>query len=367
MQNYKLLTPGPLTTSKTVRQMMLEDRCTWDNDYKQLTQQIRQHLLKIAGVDEADYTSILLQGSGSYVVEAVLHTALTQDSQLLVISNGAYGERLLKMSDRMGASAITYQVPYNETPTVVELEDILRENPTITHVAMIHCETTTGILNPLEPIAKLVKQYNKTLIVDAMSSFGGVPIEVETLGIDYLISSANKCIQGVPGFGFVIVKREVLEATEGNAMSLSLDLYDQWKTMEVDGKWRFTSPTHVVAAFLQALKEHQEEGGVERRFERYQSNNQYVREQLEQLGFKAYVDELDQSPIITTFLHPNDNFSFEDFYQYMKDRGFVLYPGKLTEEDAFRIGNIGHVFKEDFVELCAHIKQYMERENNDKN
>ena len=278
---------------------------------------------------------------------------------MLIITNGAYGERIVKMAKYIGLKLQRYSVAYNEYPNEAELRNILEEDQDITHMIMVHCETTTGILNPIEMISKLSKEFGKTLIIDAMSSFGGMEINVPSLGIDYLISSANKCIQGVPGFGFVIAKVEKLLACEGNARSLSLDLYDQWKEMDKDGKWRYTSPTHVVAAFSKAIDELIEEGGIPARFLRYQNNNRILRERLGKIGFHAYITEEKQSPIITTFLFPNEQFNFEDFYSFVKERGYVIYPGKLTDADTFRIGNIGEIYEEDIQELCNIIEEYM--------
>jgi len=226
---------------------------------------------------------------------------------------------------------------------------------------MVHCETTTGILNPLEAIAAIACEYSKLFIVDAMSSFGGIEIKVQQLGIDYLISSANKCIQGVPGFCFVVAKIKSLMCSQGNSKSLALDLYDQWAHMDQDGKWRFTSPTHAVAAFSQALDELAAEGGVSVRTKRYQENNHLLRCKLQQLGIEAYIAEDVQSPIITTFLFPDTTFDFKDFYHYVKERGFVLYPGKLTDVDSFRIGNIGEIYEADIHSLCAIIEAYLRR------
>lgn len=359
MEEYKLLTPGPLTTSKSVKETMMKDRCTWDNDYKELTQQIRQDLLQLAQASDEDYTVILQQGSGSFVVESVLQTALSNTDHVLIISNGAYGKRIAQMAERIGKNYTHLALSFDKAPNIEEIEDVLNSNDAISHIAFVHCETTTGILNPLEDLSELAHRYNKKLIVDAMSSFGGVEINVDQLNIDYLISSANKCIQGVPGFGFVIAKTTTLAETEGNASSLALDLYDQWQVMDVDGKWRYTSPTHVVAAFKQAIDELHEEGGIKQRSERYHSNNRYMREALAQLGFKAYIDEEWQSPIITTYLYPNETFDFNHFYEAMKEKGFVLYPGKLMETPSFRIGNIGELYREDFETLVKHIREYM--------
>lgn len=359
MITYKLLTPGPLTTSAAVKAEMLFDRCTWDDEYKQITQKIRTQLLEIAAVSPAEYTAVLLQGSGSFGVEAVLTTVMKEQDKCLLIINGAYGERMVSMAKYMGISHAVYSVPYDQAPAAADMREILSKDKAITHIAMVHCETTTGILNPLEEVAALAKEYEKILIVDAMSSFGGIEINVQQLGIDYLISSANKCIQGVPGFCFVLAKLQPFLHCQGNARSLSLDLYDQWKHMDKDGKWRYTSPTHVVAAFSKALDELAAEGGVAARYNRYQENNRLLRQQLKTIGIEAYIKEELQSPIITTFRFPFEQFDFAGFYQYVKQRGFVLYPGKLTDVDTFRIGNIGEIYAEDIQQLCDIIEEYI--------
>jgi len=359
MMNYKLLTPGPLTTTPSVKEEMLVDRCTWDDSYKSITQKIRARLLELAGANPERYTAVLMQGSGTFAVESVMSSVISDQDKVLIATNGAYGERIVRMAQYIGLSHVEYRSDYDQYPDPSRIKAILDEDPGITHIAMVHCETTTGILNPIEPIAKLAAGYGKKLIVDAMSSFGGMEIDVPGLGISYLISSANKCIQGVPGFGFVIARRDELQDCEGVSRSLSLDLYDQWKGMDKDGKWRFTSPTHVVAAFSKALDELAMEGGVAARFERYRRNNRLLREKLEKSGFTAYLPEDKQSPIITTFLFPNEIFDFEVFYAYVKERGYVIYPGKLTDADTFRIGNIGEIYKEDIERLCDIIDQYM--------
>lgn len=356
----KLLTPGPLSTTKTVRAEMLEDRCTWDDDYKFITQKIRQQLLDLARLDIETYTAVLMQGSGSFTVESVLTSTVKETDKVLFITNGAYGERMVQMANTIGLHHLVYPVDYAKQPDVEKVRLYLEADETITHIAIVHCETTTGMLNPIEAVGKLAQQFGKTFIVDAMSSFGGVPIDMEACHIDYLISSANKCIQGVPGFGFVIAKQTALEKCEGVSRSVALDLYDQWKVMDIDGKWRFTSPTHVVAAFSQAIDELVEEGGIEKRFERYDRHNRTIREAFESFGFQAYIDEAVQSPIITTYLFPDKLFAFNDFYDMMKAEGFILYPGKLTEFDTFRVGNIGDLSDEDIAQLCQAVKKYME-------
>lgn len=358
--NYKLLTPGPLTTTDTVKKTMLFDHCTWDDDYKKITLEIREKLLKLAHVSEPEYTAVLMQGSGTFGVESVLTSVVGDEEKLLILANGAYGFRMADIAEHAGIAHEVYEVDYDEIPEANVVTKILEEDSEITHVAMVHSETTSGILNDIASISKVVKAAGKTMIVDAMSSFGGVDIEVGKLGIDFIISSANKCIQGVPGFSFIICKMDALLASVGKARSLSLDLYDQWKTMQADGKWRFTSPTHVVLAFAKALEELEEEGGIKARAKRYANNNKLLTKRLENLGFSTYVGSKNQGPIITTFFYPeNKNYTFEEMYQYIKERGYAIYPGKVTDAETFRIGNIGEIYEEDIEKVCDIIAQFL--------
>ena len=355
MKQYKLLTPGPLTTTDTVKQQMLFDHCTWDDDYKKITQEIRKSLLELAHVPEEEYAAVLMQGSGSFGVESVLTSVVGSGDELLICANGAYGERMADIEH------------YNKVPNAQKIAEMLDADPAITHVAMVHSETTSGILNDIEAVGRVVKERGRVFIVDAMSSFGGVDIPVKDWGIDFIISSANKCIQGVPGFSFIIARRDLLEESAGKARSLSLDLYDQWKTMEVDGKWRFTSPTHVVLAFAQAMKELEEEGGIEARSRRYTENNRLLIEKMGEMGIRPYIDSTHQGPIITTFFYPEKcHFTFSQMYEYIKDRGYAIYPGKVTEAETFRIGNIGEIYKEDIEKVCAIMKEFLEEYNHEE-
>ena len=361
MKRYKLLTPGPLTTTDSVKKEMLFDHCTWDNDYKQVTQEIRKGLLNLAHVDEDTYTAILMQGSGTFGVESVLTSSIGANDKLLIAANGAYGERMEDIARHAGISYVIYHQDYDKVPDAKVIEKMLEEDPKTTHVSMVHSETTPGILNDIESVTKVVKEKGRTMIVDAMSSFAGVDIKVGELGIDFLISSANKCIQGVPGLSFIIAKKEALMKTKGQARSLSLDLYDQWETMNKDGKWRFTSPTHVVLAFAQAMKELKQEGGIAARSKRYYENNRAIIQNFKEMGFETYIDEEHQGPIITTFLFPEDcNYTFKEMYEYIKDRGYAIYPGKVTQTATFRIGNIGEIYKEDVEKLCSIVKEFLE-------
>lgn len=362
---YKLLTPGPLTTTETVKEAMQIDRCTWDDDYKNMTQEIRTGLLKLAHADNGDYTTVLMQGSGTFGVESVLSSVISSTDKVLVLQNGAYSKRMVEMCDYHGIKYVVYEEDYAHVPDPAIVEDVLKSDGNITHISMVHSETTSGLLNDIAAIGELAKKYNKKFIVDAMSSFGGVDINVPELGITYLVSSANKCIQGVPGFSFIIANVSDLKQTKGISRSLSLDLYAQWETMEKDGgKWRFTSPTHVVAAFSQALKELAAEGGITARNARYTATNRALRKGMEELSFKAYIDEAHQGPIITTFFCPeNCKFTFAKMHAYLKDHGYVIYPGKLTDAETFRLGNIGEIYMDDVEKILGIFKDFVSAEN----
>ena len=360
MNTYKLLTPGPLTTTDTVKEEMLVDRCTWDDDYKAVTQKIRRQLLELAHVSEDDYTAVLMQGSGTFGVESVLTSVVGDQDKVLICSNGAYGKRMTDICTHSRIPFVHYAQDYDKVPDAAHMAQLLAQDSSITHVAMVHSETTSGILNDIQSVGKVVRDAGRTFIVDAMSSFGGVDIPVSDWGIDFLVSSANKCIQGVPGFSFILCRRDKLLSSEGKARSLSLDLLDQWKGMEKDGKWRFTSPTHVVLAFSKALDELEAEGGIPARHRRYAENNRLLIEKMRAMGFAPYIDGSRQGPIITTFFYPAGvPFQFSEFYTYIKERGYVLYPGKLTDADTFRVGNIGEIYPEDIEKLASIIAGFL--------
>lgn len=358
-RNYLLLTPGPLSTSETVRHAMLQDWCTWDKDYNEgIVTPLRHDLLAIAGLDEADYTTVLLQGSGTYCVEATIGATVRPEDKLLILANGAYGKRMAQIADYYKLNYVLVSLGETELVTGEVARKALEANPDVTHLSMVHSETTTGLLNPIEEVAEVIRGRGITFIVDAMSSFAGVPIDIKGLGIDFLVSSANKCIQGVPGFGFIIAKKDKMLATKGNARSLSLDIYAQWETMEKGhGKWRFTSPTHVVRAFYQAMQELKEEGGIEARHRRYVENHRTLVDGMRALGFQTLLSDDKQGCIITSFLYPSADFDFADFYNKLKGKGFVIYPGKISDADTFRIGNIGDIFPSDIKALLEAIRE----------
>lgn len=357
---YLLLTPGPLTTSTAVRAAMQRDYSTWDVDYNEIVQSIRDQLAGMA-VASGEATSVLMQGSGTFSVEATIASVLGADDELLVVNNGAYGARMVTICERLGVTHRQLDCGERRPPSPSEVTELLVENPGITHVAMVHCETTTGMLNPVAEIGEVVKDHGRYFLVDAMSSFGGVPLTLESIHADYLISSANKCIQGVPGFGFVISRPEQMREIAGRSRSLSLDIHDQWREMEEkNGKWRFTSPTHTVCAFAVALQELQAEGGVEARYQRYQKNQQLLVDGMRQLGFHPLLPEEWHSAVITAFYDPCPDFDFQEFYDQLKAHRFVIYPGKVTDAPTFRIGTIGHVFPADIELLLRAIREVIE-------
>ncbi|MGD9860243.1 MAG: 2-aminoethylphosphonate--pyruvate transaminase [Marinobacterium sp.] len=338
-----LLTPGPINTTLSVKQAMLQDWGSWDGDFRVMTARLCQQLVALIDGEDS-HVCVPMQGSGTFAVEATLATLVPKDGKLLILMNGAYGQRMGKIMDYLGRDYVALDKGDYEPPRGEEVEAILVADPAITHVALVHCETSSGILNPVEEIAEAVARQGRRLVIDSMSAFGAVAISAKTVQFDALISSANKCFEGVPGFGFSLVRQSALDASKGNAHSLSLDLLDQWQYLAKTGQWRYTPPTHVVAAFLQALKEHAAEGGIVGRHARYQRNQQRLVAGMRRMGFETLLSDEWLSPIIITFFSPgHPNFDFQAFYDRMKARGFIIYPGKLTEADSFRLGCIGQL------------------------
>ena len=351
-----LFTPGPLTTSATVKQAMLHDLGSRDGAFIAIVREIRQELLRLAEADGRGYEAILMQGSGTFGIEAVIGSITPPDGKWLFVVNGAYGQRMRQIARtlRIAASAVTFE---ESRPAVAEAVAMaLDHDPTITHVGAVHCETTTGLLNPIAEIGAAAARGGKIFMVDAMSSFGAVPIPMADWGIDYLVSSANKCIEGVPGFSFVLARRAALENINGYARSLSLNLLAQWRGLEADGQFRFTPPVHALLAFRQALAELQAEGGVLGRAARYRRNYEVLVAGMRALGFTEYLRPEDQSYIITSFRYPSHpNFDFNRFYDLLNDKGFVIYPGKVSDAACFRIGTIGRISEADVRNLLAAI------------
>jgi 2-aminoethylphosphonate-pyruvate transaminase len=355
-----LFTPGPLTTSATVKEAMLRDLGSLDSDFLASVRSIRTRLLDLGPYPREDYECILMQGSGTFVVESVISSAIPRDGKLLVAVNGAYGRRIAQTARVHGIALDVFEVAENTKFTPQLVAQHLASTDGITHVAVVHCETTSGILNQVEEIGRVVHEAGAVYIVDAMSSFGSVPIDMAASHIDFLVSSANKCIEGVPGFGFVLANRRALESAKGNARTLSLDLYGQWAGMEADGHFRFTPPIHTILAFEQALNELEEEGGVHARGERYRQNHIALCRGMKAIGFEIYLAEEDQSFIITSFRYPpSPAFEFAEFYARLWALGFAIYPGKLSYESCFRIGTIGRITSTDIEALLEAIRRVL--------
>jgi len=339
-----LLTPGPLTTAIDVKRAMLKDWGSWDGDFRAMTRQLRSELLALINDTDNAFDCVPLQGSGTFVVEAMLGSLLPTDGKALVLVNGAYGQRTVQTLNYLGRDYTVIDKGDYLPPRAEEVSRALAGDASITHVIVVHCETSSGILNPIEEISAATYAAGRKLLIDSMSAFGALPLDAETLQFEAFVSSANKCIEGVPGFGFIIARKSELIAAKGRSHSLSLDVHDQWMNMEKSGQWRFTPPTHVVAAFLEALRLHREAGGVCARGARYTRNRDVLVNGMRKLGFETLLRDRWLSPIIVTFFNPDDaNFEFTRFYDLMKQKGFIIYPGKLTVADSFRVGCIGQM------------------------
>jgi 2-aminoethylphosphonate-pyruvate transaminase len=355
-----LLTPGPLTTTPVTRQAMLRDWGSWDTAFNRMSSEICRDLLAIVA-GQKDFVCVPMQGSGTFAVEAALGTLVPRDGVVLVPSNGAYCTRLLKILDRLGVEAIELKFRDDEPASVARIEEAFRREPRITHVAQVHLETSAGLLNPLDEIAAACARHGKSLIVDAMSSFGALPVDVSKGGIDALISASGKCLEGVPGMGFVIVRRSVLEASAGRSRSLALDLHDQYAYMQKTTQWRFTPPTHVVAALHAALGQFHEEGGQAARGARYRRNCRALIDGMASLGFQPFLPAEVQAPVIVTFHAPADPaYDFRRFYEAVRDAGYVLYPGKLTDVETFRVGCIGAIDANEMHNAVAAIGRVLQ-------
>ena len=361
-----LFTPGPLTTTATVKEAMNVDWGSRDGKFVSAVKAMREKMLQVGGVHSPDsgYTLIPMQGSGSMGIEAILGSAVPPNGKVLIIKNGAYGARMKSICQRLGIAAVYLESPENETPDLHAVEQAMAANPDISTVAVVHCETTTGILNPIAEISALKQKIlpNATYFVDAMSSFGGVPVDVAALNIDYLCTSSNKCVQGVPGFSLIIARVARLQETKGWARSYCLDLLMQWEGLEKSGQFNNTPPIQSIMAFKQALDELDAEGWVEGRCKRYQANAKVITEGLKELGFQPYLKEdAAFGWIILTFIAPADpKWDFQKFYTMLNDQGYVIYPGKLTDRECFRIGCIGDIHPSDAQNLVDCIRGTVE-------
>jgi len=342
-QDPWLLTPGPLTTSLTVKQAMLHDWGSRDTKFIAINRRVRDKLVALGG-GTGTHVCVPMQGSGTFAVEGMLGSFVPAKGKLLILINGAYGKRMARICDYYKRDYTILEWAEDCPVEPAAVEKALASDPAISHVAIVQCETTSGVLNPVAEVAAVVAKAGRRLLIDAMSAFGGLPLEAREVAFDALAASSNKCLEGVPGLGFVICRKDALDACKGNSPSLSLDLFDQFQVLEKTGQWRFTPPIHCIVAFDQAIQEHETEGGVAGRGGRYRNNCRILVEGMRKLGFETLLPDRLQAPIIVTFHMPADpKFVFEIFYDKLRERGFVIYPGKLTVADSFRIGCIGRL------------------------
>ncbi len=355
-----LFTPGPLTTSRTVKEAMLRDLGSRDDAFIEIVRDVRRRLVALGGATERDYTAVLMQGSGTFSLEAVLASTVPPDGKVLVAVNGAYGRRLVQIGEMLGIAMKTLEFAENVPVDAVGVAKELGSDGAITHVSVCHCETTSGVLNPIAEIGRATRASGRRFFVDAMSSFGAIPVDLGAMCIDYLVSSSNKCIEGVPGFAFVLARLDALQSTSGWARSISLDLLAQHKGLEANGQFRFTPPTHAILAFHRALAELDSEGGVAGRGRRYAENHSVLVEGMTALGFRRYLAPQYQSCIITSFYYPDDPwFDFDVFYRSLSSRGFVIYPGKVGGANCFRIGSIGRIHPDDVRRLVDAVRDVL--------
>ncbi len=361
MSNPFLLTPGPLTTSKRVKEASLADYNTRDKAFTDKIKNIRRKIFQLGKIDAEIYDIILMQGSGTFGLESVITSRFSPNYDIiLVLVNGAYGKRICQILERSLIPHDKIQYSWNQMIDPQDVDKYLSKHHEITGVIVVHNETTTGILNPLEKIGKIVRNHGRILMVDGMSSFGGIPIDFEKSYMDYMVTSANKCLQGIPGFSIIIARKNDLIRNAIYATTLSLDMREQYLSMRETGQFRYTPPVQSILALEEALKELEEEGGIEKRYQRYCENQYLISEGMKAIGFKLFLRKDVQGPIITTFYYPWEEFDFEEFYQKLYQKGFAIYVGKLKYEKTFRIGNIGHIFIDDLKEFIQMVALTME-------
>jgi 2-aminoethylphosphonate-pyruvate transaminase len=355
-----LLTPGPLTTAKSVKEVMVHDWGSRDAAFIAINKAVIEELPRIIHGEDR-YVTVPMQGSGTFAVEAMLTTFVPRVGKVLLLVNGAYGHRAKRILDVAGRKAVVHEAAEDTVPGLAAAERILKRSKSITHLFAVHCETTSGIRNPIEDIAALAARHGKRLLIDAMSAFGALPLDSRSIAFDAVAASSNKCIEGVPGLGFVLCRREALAETKGNATTLVLDLHDQHEALQRTGQYRFTPPIHVIVAFHQALQEFWAEGGVAGRGGRYAENCRVLIDGMRGLGFEPLLPPALQAPIIVTFHMPrHPNFVFQRFYDALKERGYVIYPGKLTVADSFRIGCIGRLYPKDMHGALAAVREALD-------
>ncbi|MDX1638973.1 MAG: 2-aminoethylphosphonate--pyruvate transaminase [Balneolaceae bacterium] len=353
-----LLNPGPATTARSVKEaLVVNDICPREEEFGTVLTDISEGLLKIGNGSE-QYQACLFAASGTGAVEAMLTSALGADEKVLIITNGAYGIRMEKICDAFSRDFETI-CRFGEYPQVDRLRQKLQEED-FTHLAAVHHETSTGMMNPLEEISHLCREFGVKLIVDAMSSFGAYPIDLDRSGISYLAASSNKCIHGMPGLSFVIFHTDCVDEIEKNNGNFYFDMYRQWSYLKQKGQLRFTPPVQVCYSFREAIKDTLEET-VENRWQRYRQNWQVLYDGIRQLGFRFYLPMEQQSHILMAValdgvLHRG----FDHFHDYLYGKNITVYPGVIPETDTFRMAVIGDLYPRDLHYVVEQIEQYLD-------
>jgi 2-aminoethylphosphonate-pyruvate transaminase len=354
-----LLNPGPATTTDSVKQaMVVEDICPREKDFGMLLDSIKDDLVKVVHGQD-DYTTALFTASGTGGLEAAITSAVPKQKKLLVIDNGAYGARMANIATTFGIGVVLYKLAYGDYPKIAEVEALLESNKDISHIAVVHHETTTGMLNPVTEICKLARKYEVQVIVDCMSSYAGIPIDIRKWDASYLISSSNKCIQGMPGMVFVIFKKALLSQLKDQKRSFYFDLYSQYVGFEKTGQMQFTPPVQVAYALRQAIDEYFVEGEGNR-WNRYQDNWRVLCDGLKKLKFEFLLPDQYQSKILLAVREPSDpRYNFDAMHDYLYERGYTIYPGKGAKEATFRLSVLGDLHKKDIENFLEELKNYL--------
>lgn len=354
-----LLNPGPATTSDSVKQaMVVEDICPREKDFGDVLDGIKDDLAKVVH-GEGEYTTALFTASGTGAIESAITSAVPRGKTLLVIDNGAYGTRMTNIATTFGIPVVPYKIPYGDYPDVREVENLLKANRDISHFAVVHHETTTGMLNPIQEICDIAHRYNAEVIVDCMSSYAGIPINIKKWNAEYIASSSNKCIQGMPGMSFVIFKKALLEKIKDNKRSFYFDLYSQYVGFQKTGQMQFTPPVQVAYALRQAIIEYFKEG-EEGRWKRYSENWETLYSGLQHLGFTFLLPKEQESKILLAIVEPaHSGYNFNAMHDYLYERGYTIYPGKGAKEATFRLSVLGDLNKKDIQNFLAELKNYL--------
>ena len=344
MKRNILLNPGPATTTNTVKQaLVVPDICPREEEFGALTQSVLKKIVKVVN-GQSTHSTVIFAGSGTAGVEAALSSVVPENGKILILNNGAYGKRAETIIQAYGISHRTIQIEWGNFPEISQIENIIKEETKLTHFFFVHHETTTGMLNPLADMLELCVKHELISIVDAMSSYAGLPIDLQRHQIDYLISSSNKCIQGMAGVSFVIANKERLKATSKvSPRNLYLNLWNNHSYIEQTGQFQFTPPVQIVYALNQALDEFFKES-QSGRTARYVKSYETLLKGIEETGLKMLLPKSQHSKLLTAIVEPKSTeYNFKEMHDHFYENNVTIYPGKGAKKDTFRIANIGAI------------------------